>query len=154
MPPGFPLEPRSACDLLADQGLPTAGGYLPAGGGTLICSSHRKALPLGDAAPHSLRFAAQGTAEGVTELTLELELRSPGDVQAALRMLLRSAETLTERVLRTSVPAQAQVAIRSGVSGTWSLAGAILKVERVSTFATGIVVTLEQVAASRTDRSR
>lgn len=72
----------------------------------------------------------------------------------ALRMLLRSVEALTERVLGANVPAQAEVAIRSGVSGTWPLAGATLSVERISTFTTRVQVTLEQGKAPRTDRSR
>jgi hypothetical protein len=142
-PTGLPLTPQTACNLLADQGLAATGGYLPAGGGVYLCSSFKKVLPVGDAVPDTLQFFAQGSAEAVTTLKLELDLRSPGDVQAALRMLLAPVGALTERVLGAQVPEQAQVAIRSGVSGSWPVAGATLKAERITTFTTSFVVTLQ-----------
>ena len=141
-PTGLLLKPEVACALLADQGLAVAGGYEASGGGTFSCSSFKKILPVGDSAPDTLQFLAQGSQETVTRLKVELDLRSPGEVQAALRMLLAPVKVLIERVLGASVPEEAQVAIRSGVSGDWRVASATLTVARISTFTTQVVVTL------------
>ncbi len=142
-PTGLPLKPQVACNLLAEQGLPAAGGYQPTGFGAFVCSSFKKTLPLGDGAPDTLQFLAQGTEDSVTQLRVELEIRSPGDIQAALRMLLAPVVTLTQRVMGETPPEPAQVAIRSGVSGIWPMGGRTLRFERISTFTTSFVASLQ-----------
>jgi len=136
------LKPDEACGLLADKGLRTVGGYQATVQGVYLCSSFEKVIPAGEPVFDTLKYFAQGTAEAVNQLSVQLLLKSPGDAQVAFRYLLQSVEALTQRALGAPVPDAAQVAIRSGVTGSWPVAGATLTVERISAFTTTLVVTL------------
>jgi len=118
------------------------GGYQATVQGVYLCSSFEKVIPAGEPVFDTLKYFAQGTAEAVNQLSVQLLLKSPGDAQVAFRYLLQSVEALTQRALGAPVPDAAQVAIRSGVTGSWPVAGATLTVERISAFTTTLVVTL------------
>lgn len=136
------LDPTRACELLADQGLDAAGAYRATVSGVYVCSSFEKTIPAGETAPDTLRFFAQGSQTAVKEVRVELALKSPGDVQVAFRHLLQSVQAMTRGALGAEVPDAAQVAIRSGVTGSWPVGGATLTVERGGTFTNGLVVSL------------
>ena len=128
---GLPLSPDKACSLLADKGIPAAGGYRATMEGVHLRGSFQKVIPVSNGDFDTLQFFAQGTKEAVTQLELDLRLKSMGEVQSALRYLLENVELLADRALGAKVPADAQVAIRSGVTGKWPLGGATLTVERI-----------------------
>ncbi len=139
---GFPLKPEEACGLLADKGLRTVGGYAATGAGVFLCSSFEKVIPAGEPIPDTLKFLALGTPQAVTELRVELALKSPGDVQVALRLLYEAVEALAQRALGAQVPEAAQVAIRSGVIGSWPVGRATLTLDESSGFGRTLRATL------------
>lgn len=112
------LEPETACQVLADEGLGARGGYR-AIGKTYRCASSRKALDAGGGAIHEIRFYGNGDAASVHQLVLELYIRSREDIQRAHRILARNATTVTQRLLGTSLPDAVNDAILSGNSGSW-----------------------------------
>ena len=129
---GLSLPPDKACGLLADKGIPAAGGYRATMGSVHLCGSFQKVIPVSNGDFDTLQFSAQGTEAAVTQLELDLRLKSMGEVQSAFRYLLENVELLAERALGAKVPEEAQVAIRSGVTGKWPLGGATLTVERIT----------------------
>jgi len=123
-------DPAQACALLSDARL-RAGKYRDVGGGAYKCNSRRRALPLGDAVKHSIRYEALGDAEGVRQLRLTLAVNSTREQQPAHRRLGDYAGTLTGHALQAPLPEHVEAAILSVAPGVWQLGDAELEVRKV-----------------------
>ena len=91
---GLALAPEVAWSYLAEAGLPTANDYRPFREGRFYCWSLRRDLAAGDPVRHRVRYTAEGTAEAVSALVLELQVVSGSEVQRAHRLFLEHAKTL------------------------------------------------------------
>lgn len=80
---------------------------------------------------NSLRFVAQGTAEMVTQLTLELQVNSRTTVQRAHRQLVDHARPLMMNALGAEMPEEIEAAILSATIGDWELNGSKITLERI-----------------------
>jgi len=127
---GFHAEPSLACDFLAEEGLRTRGGYR-ASGDVHRCRSQRRNLIGGGNVNNSIRFVAQGNADAVKELRLELQVNSGSAVQRAHRQLVGYGNALLQAAMGTEMPDEIEAAILSAVSGSWSVGGSTVSLERI-----------------------
>jgi hypothetical protein len=127
---GFQAEPTVACDFLAAEGLRTRGGYL-ATGDVYRCRSQRRNLVGGGRVSNSIRFVAQGNADAVTQLRLELQVNSRSAIQRAHRQLADYSRSLMQAALGVALPEEVEAAILSAVNGSWVVAGSTVSLERV-----------------------
>ncbi|MFM1891863.1 MAG: hypothetical protein RLZ44_940 [Pseudomonadota bacterium] len=123
-------DPGTACALMAEHKLPARGGYRALSADSYRCASARRPILAGDRVRHEIRYYATGSAEAVTELTLELHLRDSSEVQRAYRLLLEYTEQLFTAALHTEVPAPLRDAILGGTTGQWPLGNGDVRVER------------------------
>lgn len=134
---GLALAPEPACRLLKEEGLQARGSYREASKGRYRCSSFHKNLNAGGAVPHDLLFFAEGNAETVDRLGLELRIRSREDVQRALRILADTAEKLAQRGISQSLSPEVRNTILAGTDGRWMLGANVLQLERDAFTAAG-----------------
>ncbi len=127
---GFQAEPTIACDFMAEEGLRTRGGYR-GGGDSHRCFSQRRSLMSGGQINNSIRFVAQGNAEKVTQLTLELQVNSRTAVQRAHRQLVDHAKLLMMNALGAEMPEEVEAAILSATKGVWEVGGSRVTLERI-----------------------
>lgn len=127
---GFRAEPSVACDFLAPKGLRTRGGYR-ASGDLHSCRSQRRNVTGGGRVNNSIRFVAQGDAQAVTQLRLELQVNSRSAVQRAHRQLVDYGRALMQAALGVDMPEQVETAILSATIGTWSVARGTVSLERI-----------------------
>jgi len=130
------IAPDEACNLLADAGLRTRGGYRETGS-SFHCRSQWRAATGGSRADNSIRFLAQGTEDLVTQLNLELRVNARAGIQRAHRSLADRARTLMRNALNTAMPDEIEGAILAGVRGSWSVQGSTVTLERISAPGTG-----------------
>ena len=126
----FRADPAVACDFLADDGLRTRGSYRDSGG-VYRCSSQRRNLVSAGRLKNSIRFIALGDSESVTQLRLELQMRSGTTVQRAHRQLVDYGRTLIEKSLGVDMPEEIESAILGAVAGSWDVGGSVVRLERV-----------------------
>ena len=129
-PEGFQAEPAVACDFLAQEGLRTRGGY-QGRGDIHRCRSQRRNLVSGGRVNNSIRFVAQGDAQTVTRLTLELQVNSLSAVQRTHRQLVDYARSLMTNSLDADMPEEIETAILSAIRGSWSVNGSTVTLERI-----------------------
>lgn len=116
---GLALLPEAACSYLAEAGLPAADDYRPFREDQFYCWSLRRDLPAGDPARHRVRYTAEGTAEAVSALVLELQVVSGSEVKRAHRLFLDHAKTLAHAATGQDLPEAVGKAILSGRPGRW-----------------------------------
>ena len=133
---GFQADPAVACDFLAQEGLRTRGGY-QGSGDIHRCSSRRRNVISGGGINNSIRFVAQGYAQTVRQLRLELQVNSLSGVQRAHRTLAEHAMSLTKKALGVDMPGEIEAAILSAVPGTWSVNSSTVTLERIVAGAAG-----------------
>jgi hypothetical protein len=127
---GLPLSPDKACSPLADKGIPAAGGYRATMEGVHLRGSFQKVIPVSNGDFDTLQFFAQGTKEAVTQLELDLRLKSMGEVQTRILMrdaaaAPRMARPLGMELLAPSIASPpAEIGGRSQVIGPPTTAGA------------------------------
>jgi hypothetical protein len=129
---GLVLDPAAACALLEDQGLAARDGYRERQRGLFECASIPQRWPPGATAGDEVRFVASGGRGRVSELRLELSLRSRGDVRTVLAAFARLADTLNGRAFGQPLPAEARGAVAAGIAGTWRGAGTEVALERIA----------------------
>ena len=127
---GFRADPAVACDLMAEQGLRTRGGYR-AGGDIHGCTSQRRNLISGGHLNNSIRFLAQGDAEKVTRLALELQVNSRTGVQRTHRHLVEYARSLMMNALGIGMSEEIEAAILSAITGSWEAGDSQVTLERI-----------------------
>ncbi len=127
---GFQAEPSVACDFMAEEGLRTRGGYRGSGD-SHRCSSQRRSLMSGGQINNSIRFVAQGNAEQVTQLTLELQVNSLTAVQRAHRQLVDHARPLMMNALGAEMSEEIEATILSATMGAWEVGGSRVSLERI-----------------------
>lgn len=123
-------DPDVACQVLAEQRLPTRGGYQQILGGTYQCASRVRDLPVGGAVRHSVRFRASGDAQAVDTLTVQLNVNSLENVQRAHAALYQYAESLLAKGLDAPTPDGMRDAVMSAVNGSWTVDGATVEVRK------------------------
>jgi len=133
--------PEEACDYLAGEGLAAADRYREFRAGQYYCWSLRKEVPAGDARRDSIRYEAQGSAEIVSRLALELRVASPGQAQRAQKAFLGYVKVLVKKALGEDPPAEIDAAVMSARPGRWPLAGADLVLEKAKAPAAGYDLT-------------
>ena len=116
---GLALAPEAACSYLAEAGLPAANDYRPFREEQFYCWSLRRDLPAGDPVRHRVRYTAEGTAEAVSALVLELQVVSGSEVQRAHRLFLEHAKTLARAATGQDLPEAVGKAILSARPGRW-----------------------------------
>ena len=127
---GFRADPAAACDFMAEQGLRTRGGYR-ASGDSHGCTSQRRNLISGGQLNNSIRFLAQGDAEKVTRLTLELQVNSRTGIQRAHRHLVDYARVLMMNALGIEMSEEIEAAILSAIKGSWEVGDSLVTLERI-----------------------
>jgi hypothetical protein len=128
---GFQAEPAVACEFLAREGLRSRGGY--SGSGEVHrCRSRRRNIISGGGINHSIRYVAQGDAERVTRLTLELQVNSRTGMQRAHRHLVEGARALMANALNAPMPEDIKAAILGATKGSWSVAGSTVTLDRIA----------------------
>jgi hypothetical protein len=129
---GLAMDPAAACALLGDQGLATRDGYRERQRGLFECASIPHRWPPGATTDDEVRFVASGARGRVSQLRLELSLRSRGDVRAVLAAFARLADTLSGRAFGQPLPTEARGAVAAGIVGTWRGAGGEVALERIA----------------------
>lgn len=129
---GLAMDPSAACALLEDQGLAARDGYRERERGWFECASIPQRWPRGATTGDEVRFAASGGRGRVSQLHLELSLRSRGDVRTVLAAFARLADTLSGRAFGQPLPAEARGAVAAGIAGTWRGAGTEVALERIT----------------------
>jgi hypothetical protein len=127
---GLVKPPEEACSYLVEQGLGTADDYREYRQGKFYCWSLRKPIPAGDPQRHNVRYTAEGSAEAVSALVLELQLVSRSEVQRAHRLLLDYARELTKQALGEDLPEDVAKSVISARPGRWPVAGAEVTIEK------------------------
>ncbi len=129
---GLTLPPEEACAYLAEAGLPAATDYRAYRDEKYYCWSLRRDLPAGDPVRHRVRYTAEGTAEAVSTLTLELQVVSASEVQRALRLFLDYAKPLVRAATGQDLPEDVGKAVMSARVGRWQAGGADLVLEKAN----------------------
>ncbi len=127
---GFRADPQAACAYLNEQGLPTRGGYREVGS-VHQCWSRRKNVIGGGEVHNTVRYLAEGDAGTVRRLELELQVHSLTAVQRAHRILSDHARALFKAALDQDLPDGVEAAILSAVSGSWTVNGYAVTLERI-----------------------
>ena len=127
---GFQAEPSTACDFMAEKGLPTRGGYR-ASGNTYHCQSRRRNVISGGRTNNSIRFVAQGDAQTVSQVRLELRVNSLTGVQRSYRRLAEYAATLLQKGLGAELSEAMEAAIMGATQGTWPVDGSTVTLKRI-----------------------
>lgn len=127
---GFQTAPSVACDFMAADGLRTRGGYR-ANGDMHQCSSQRVNIISGGPINNSIRFVAEGDAQAVTQLRLELQINSLTGVQRTLRRMADHSRTLIKNALGAEIPEEVEAAILAATPGTWAVDGSHVSLERI-----------------------
>lgn len=135
-PAGFRADPTLACDFMAAEGLPTRGGYRDSGD-RHHCRSQRRNLVSGGAINNSIRFVAQGDAESVTEVRLELQVNSRTGEQRTLRQMVEFGRSLIMAALGAEMPEEIESAILGATAGSWDVRGGTVRLERITVAAPG-----------------
>lgn len=129
---GLALPAEEACGYLAEAGLPAANEYRPYREGQYYCWSLRRDLPAGDAQRHRVRYTAEGTADAVSVLVLELQVVSASEVQRALRLFLDYAKPLVRAATGQDLPEDASKAVMSARPGRWQVGTADVVLEKAN----------------------
>lgn len=129
---GLALPPEEACGYLAEAGLPTANEYRAYREGKYYCWSLRRDLPAGDPVRHRVRYTAEGSADAVSALVLELQVVSASEVQRALRLFLDYAKPLVRAATGQDLPEDVSKAVTSARVGRWQVGGAELVLEKAN----------------------
>ena len=95
------------------------------------CATLRKPIRRGEPLGSDVRYLAEGTAEAISLVRLEMRMRSFRQPQQTLRRFLAYVDTLTQTALSTVLPEDVSTAIRSGVTGHWQLSGKTVKLEKL-----------------------
>ena len=80
---------------------------------------------------NSIRFVAQGDAEKVTQLLLELQVNSLTAVQRAHRHLVDHAGSLMLNALGVAMSKDIEAAILSATNGSWEVGDNQIRLERI-----------------------
>ncbi len=127
---GFQANPSIACDFMTEEGLRTRGGY-QGSGDIYRCRSQRRNLVSGGSVNNSIRFIAQGNAETVTQLRLDLQVNSRTGVQRAHRQLIDHARSLMKNALNRGMPDEIEAAILGANMGTWNVGASSVTLKRI-----------------------
>ncbi len=128
---GLALPPQEACGYLAEAGLPAAD-YRAYREEKYYCWSLRRDLPAGDPVRHRVRYTAEGAADAVTTLTLELQVVSASEVQRALRLFLDYVRPLVSAATGQDLPEDVSKAVMSARPGRWQAGTADLILEKAN----------------------
>lgn len=128
---GWGLPPDEACALLGDRRLAARGEYRPSGD-VHQCRSARRNITGSSDVPHDIRFVAQGDADLVRRLRLDLRVNSRSGVQRALRRLADDAELLTQQGIGEALPAAVREAIMGATDGEWPVGDRKLMLNRIT----------------------
>jgi len=131
------LEPEAACSVLEAKGLAARGGYEKASDSSYRCNSRRKPLNAGGAISHEIRFYALGDQSKVSELVLELAIRSLEDVQRGHRLMVEYASAMVANATQKTLPKDVENGILAGVSGSWKSDGLEYQLRRETLGAPG-----------------
>jgi hypothetical protein len=129
---GLALPPEEACAYLAEAGLPAASDYRAYREEKFYCWSLRRDLAAGDPVRHRVRYTAEGTAEAVSTLTLELQVVSVSEVQRALRLFLDYAKPLVRAATGQDLPEDVSKAVLSARPGRWQVGTADVVLEKAN----------------------
>ena len=127
---GFRADTAAACNFMAEQGLRTRGGYRVSGD-IHRCTSQRRNLISGGQLNNSIRFLAQGDAEKVTRLTLELRVNSRTGIQLTHRHLVDYARSLMMNALGVEMSEEIEAAILGAITGSWEAGDGLVTLERI-----------------------
>jgi len=127
---GFQAAPGVACDFMAADGLRTRGGYR-SHGGMHQCSSQRVNIISGGPVNNSIRFVAEGDAQTVTQLRLELQVNSLTGVQRTHRRMADYSRALIKNALGAELPEETEAAILAATPGNWVVDGNHISLERI-----------------------
>jgi hypothetical protein len=127
---GLAKPPDEACAYLDEEGLGTADAYREYREGKYYCWSLRKNLPAGDPQRHVVRYSAEGSADEVSSLLLDLRVVSRSEVQRAHKLFLEYARALGKKALGEDLPEEVGKAVMSAKPGRWPVAGAEVVIEK------------------------
>ncbi|WP_420125272.1 hypothetical protein [Longimicrobium sp.] len=122
-------RPIEACKYLSTRGLSTRG-YTQQYEDRHACSSPYLEIGAGAPLANNLAYYVNGDATRARELKLVLNMNQVDDATKAHNALAEHASKLTQNALGQPLPTAAVDAIRKGVAGEWSMAGATLRVVR------------------------
>ena len=113
------MDPDVACNIMANSGLRTRGGYRETAA-SFHCRSQWRAATGGSRSDNSIRFLARGNRELVTQLSLELRVNARTGIQRAHRSLAEHAHTLIKNTLETLLkPSLVRTNSKAGRTVAW-----------------------------------
>lgn len=127
----FSASPEIICQWMESERFGGKSKYASVRDDLYRCATLRKPITRGEPVGSDVRYVAEGTAEAINQVRLEMRMRSFRQPQQTLRRFQAYADTLTQTALSTGLPEDVSTAIRSGVTGHWPVAGKTIELEKL-----------------------
>ena len=127
----FTTSPEIICQWMQSERFAGKSKYASVRDDLYRCTTLRKPITRGEPVGSDVRYVAEGTAEAIDQVRLEMRMRSFRQPQQTLRRFRAYADTLIQTALSTGLPEEVSIAIRSGVTGDWQVSGHTIKLEKL-----------------------
>lgn len=124
------LDPAQVCQWMSDDRFRGGSRYTQSRN-LYRCNTNRKPITRGDPPKSDVRFVAEGSENAITQVRLEMQMRSSRHPQQALARFREYANSLTKRALSVELPEEIGKSLMSGTIGEWPVAGRTVTLKRV-----------------------
>ncbi len=133
----FPGSPEVICQWMKAERFSGSSKYAGVKDDLYRCASLRKPISRGEPVDSDVRYVAEGTATTISQVRLEMQMRSVLQPQQTLGKFQEYADILTKTALSIELPEEVRTSIRSEVSGDWQNSGKTIKLEQLHQTARG-----------------
>ncbi len=132
----FSASPEQLCHWMKTEKFGGSSDYRVQKNDLFRCSSSRKPISQGEPVLSDVRYIAEGSERAITEVRLEMQMRSFRQPQGTLRKFGQYAQSLTQNTLAVDLPEETLNALLAGITGEWTVAGKQVSLEKVQNYGT------------------